>query len=317
MKSTKQAPEALSAVTLRRQRERSELDANALELFARVAAAGSFAQAARQLGLTRAAISRRVAAMEEQVGQALLARTTRSLGLTDAGRQLARRAEAVREAAEAARHSLRRDAEGLKGQLRITAVSTFGQHVLLPLLAEFRRMHPGIQLDLLFTDRRVDLLREGVDVAFRITRKPPQDWVAQPVLRFRIKAYAAAGPVLQEPAELEQQPLLLFGSTPEAVPLLWRHTDGRSQQVELQPSFSGDSMDALIELARQSAGVVLAPDYCVRADLAAGCLVDLLPDWQLPLAEGDQVQALTLPAATAGAKARALVRHVAERLAGS
>lgn len=317
MKSTKLLDETLSAVSLRRQRERGELDANALELFARVAAAGSFAQAARQLGLTRAAISRRVAAMEELVGQALLARTTRSLGLTDAGRQLARRAQAVREAAEAARHSLRRDAQGLRGQLRITSVATFGQHVLLPLLAEFRRQHPGIQLDLLFTDRRVDLLREGVDVAFRITRKPPQDWVAQPVLRFCIKAYAAAGPQLREPAELQQRALLLFGSVPESVPLLWRHSDGRSQQTELQPSFSGDSMDALLELARQGAGVVLAPDYCVRADLAAGRLQDLLPAWQLPIAEGDQVQALTLPAATAGTKARALVRLVAERLAGA
>ena len=306
----------LSATQLHRHRENAALDANALELFARVVAAGSFSRAARQLGLTRAAVSRRIAAMEALAGQPLLARTTRSLGLTEAGRQLARRAQAVREAAEAARAALRDRHAGLAGRLRITAVPTFGNSLLLPLLAEFRHAHPRIQLDLLFTDRRIDLLREGVDIAFRITRRPPQDWVAQPVLRFHIGAYAAPGtPPLQAPDALSQHPLLLLGGTQETLPLRWQHRRSADVQVlEAQGELTADQMDPLLGLARLGCGVVLAPDYFVAADLAAGRLVNLLPDWHLPIAEGDCIQALTLPAATAGANARALVRWVAQRL---
>jgi DNA-binding transcriptional LysR family regulator len=121
-------------------------DANTLELFARIAAAGSFAQAARDLGLTRAAVSRRVAVVEAQLGTPLFARTTRALGLTEAGRRLAGRARAVLDAAEAARRGLRaRDSRGggLAGTLRVTLVPSFGQAVLGPLLAHFQALHPS------------------------------------------------------------------------------------------------------------------------------------------------------------------------------
>ncbi|MGQ0710010.1 MAG: LysR family transcriptional regulator [Rhodoferax sp.] len=357
MKSTKEPPH-LSAVQLRRQRDLQALDANALELFARVVEAGSFARAARQLGQTRAAISRRISAMEALVGQPLLARTTRSLGLTEAGRALALRAQAVREAAEAARLALRKEGHALQGRLRITCMRAFGHSVLLPLLAEFRRQHPGIALELLFTERRVDLVREGVDVAFRVTRQPPEDCVAAPVLRFRIGAYAAptlatgaagassagagtgtvadalagsaigpagmaapapeggAAAAQEGPQALLQLPLLLLEGGAQSWPLRWQRRDGGgSCVVELQSQVSADNLEALLALARAGCGVVLAPDFCVREDLAQGRLVDLLPDWELPIAEGDCVQALTLPAATAGANARALVRMVAQRLA--
>lgn len=314
MKSTINTAE-LSATQLHRQREAHLLDANALELFARVVAAGSFSRAARQLGLTRAAISRRVAAMESLVGQPLLARTTRSLGLTEAGRALATRAQAVREAADAARMALRKEGDALQGRLRITSMRAFGHSVLLPLLADFGRQHPGVAMELMFTERRVDLVREGVDIAFRVTREPPQDCVAQPVLRFRISAYAAQGPVLQQPQDLQALPLLMLEGGAQSWPLQWRHqTNNTRNTVELQPHISADNLEALVELARRGQGVVLAPDFCVQADVAAGRMVDLLPDWELPIAEGDCVQALTLPVHTAGANARALVRMVAQHL---
>lgn len=292
------------------------LDANALELFARVVQAGSFAQAARRLGQTRAAVSRRVAAIEAQVGQALFARSTRSLALTEAGRRLAQGARAVLEAAEAARAGLRASQAGLAGRLRITAVPSFGRSVLLPLLAAFRARHPGVGFELLFTHRRVDLLREGVDIAFRITRKPPEDWVAQPLLPFRVAAYAAPGlyPDAQEPAQLKD--LLLLGTAREQpAPLQWRHADGRMSRLEAQGVAYSEELDSLIDLAVAGSGVLLAPDYAVRAPLARGELQDLLPGWQLPIAEGDTVQALTLPLPLAGDSARALVRFVADALA--
>lgn len=302
----------------RRRETALALDANAIELFARVVAAGSFAEAARHLGLTRAAVSRRIAAIETLAGQPLFARTTRSLGLTEAGRRLAERARAVHEAAGAARDALRASRAGLAGRLRVTATPNFGRSVLVPLLARFRERHPQVRFELVFTDRRVDLLRDQVDVAFRITRQPPEAWVAQAVLPFVVGAFAAPGRVaaLAHPRDLAERHLMLPTAGADSVPLLWRHkASGRSAQVTVNPAIASEDIDGLIALARAGAGIALAPRYSVQADLAERRLVDVLPGWHLPVAEGDTVQALTLAQPTAGDTARALVRFVREALA--
>jgi len=295
------------------------LDANALELVARIVGAGSFAQAARELGLTRAAVSRRVAHIEARLGAPLFARSTRALGLSEAGRRLAPRARAVLEAADAARRALRaRAGEGLSGTLRITSVPSFGQAVLGPWLARFQARHPGLRIELRFTNRRIDLLREDVDIAFRLTDRPPPDCVATPVLPFVVRAYAApvAGVPLAAPADLAHNRCLVFGASTDEVTMDWRHDDtGETRRVTLQPAMTGDDLGTLQAAARAGGGVVFAPDYCVADDLARGLLVPALPGWQLPVPEGRAVQALTLPLAVAPEAARAVVRFVQQALA--
>jgi DNA-binding transcriptional LysR family regulator len=298
----------------------SALDANALELFARVVQAGSFAAAARRLGQTRAAVSRRIAAIEALIGQPLMVRSTRSLALTEAGRRVAQRARAVLEAADAARGALRASRAGLAGRLRITAPAQFGASVLLPLVAEFGAAHPGLRFELLFTDRRIDLLREGIDVGFRLTRRPPEDFVAQPLLSVRVGAYARPGllPPLDSPLRLAGAPLLLLGaSRDDPVTLRWMPCDAAGAapvHVEAEGQVYSDDLGSLVGLALAGCGVVLAPDYSVRPLLDSGRLVDLLPGWQLPIPEGDTIQALTLPMPMAPENARAFVRFVAKRL---
>jgi DNA-binding transcriptional LysR family regulator len=297
------------------------LDANALELFARIAQAGSFAQAARDLGLTRAAVSRRIAAIESAVGLTLFARSTRSLGLTEAGRRLHARARAVRDAAESARLALRHTRDQLDGTLRISATAGFGRIVLAPLLARFQSAHPSIRYELFFTDRRVDLLREGLDVAFRVTSKPPEDWVAQPVLRFEVRAYRARGAAALAggPQALATEPMLLLGQNEEVLQSQWVHKDGLREEVPLQAAAWGSDLDGLIALARHGHGVVLAPDFCVEAlpgissETHEADLVDVLPGWRMA-AGLDTVQALTLPLPAGSETARALVRFVRQAL---
>ncbi len=293
-------------------------DANALELFARIAAAGSFAAAARELGLTRAAVSRRIATLEAQLGTPLFARTTRALGLTEAGRRLAVRARAVLEAAEAARRGLRaRNAgpgePGLGGTLRITCVPMLGSTVLAPLLAGFQAEHPELRIELRFTTRRVDLVREDIDLAFRLTRRPPEDCVATPLLPFIVRAYAAPGRglPLAGPASLAGRRCLIFGVPTDELDMPWLHErSGRTLAVTVQPAMVGDDLATLQAVACAGGGVVFAPEHAVQPDLAAGRLVDALPGWRLPVAQGDTVYALTLPVPLAPESARALVRHV-------
>jgi DNA-binding transcriptional LysR family regulator len=294
------------------------LDANALELLARVIAAGSFAQAARELHLTRAAISRRVAQIEADLGQPLFARTTRALGLTEAGRRLATRARAVLDAAEQARRALRGSSTGLSGTLRITAVPSFGGAVLGPLLARFQAEHPALRLELMLTHRRVDLLREDVDVAFRVAHRVPQDWVAQPVLRFTVHAYARPrqGIPLASPAALEDSSVLLFGGSAESLTMRWQHAQHGELDVDIHPTCCADDFATLLAMARDGDGIAFAPDYCMRDELARRGLVDALPGWQFSAGEGDTVQALTLPAPQTPESARALVRFVRDSLNG-
>lgn len=323
--STKDPP--LPGVGRRRQTVAEEaLDANALELFARIAQAGSFAQAARELGLTRAAISRRIAAIESAVGLTLFARSTRSLGLTEAGRRLHARARAVREAAEGARLALRHTRDQLDGTIRISATAGFGRHVLVPLLASFQALHPAVRYELFFTDRRVDLLREGLDIAFRVTSKPPEAWVAQAVMKFEVRAYGNdSQPTAQRPQDLATAPALLLGQSEEPFDSQWQHHDGRREDVSLQASAWGSDLDGLIALARHGAGIVVAPDFCVEPIPAlqgisempelspAPLLRNVLPGWRL-LVGLDTVQALTLPLPAGSETARALVRFVRDTL---
>jgi DNA-binding transcriptional LysR family regulator len=292
-------------------------DANALEYFARVAAAGSFAEAARQLGQTRAAVSRRIANIEAEVGAPLFARTTRALGLSESGRRLVVRARAVLEAADSARRGLRARGSDLAGTLRLTSVPMFGQSVLGPLLAAFQAQHPQLRIEMRLTGRRIDLLREDVDVAFRLTERPPEDCIAQPVLPYVVRAWAApgAGMTLPGPAALAAQRCLVLGSPADEYGMLWLDESGaRRESVSVEPAIVADDMGSLIAVARAGGGVVFAPDFAVRGDVAAGHLVDALPGWRLPVPEGQAVQALTLPLAVAPASARALVNFVRDAL---
>ena len=313
----RQPPRALRSSSLDG-RQATTPDANALELFAHIVTAGSFAQAARDLHLSRAAISRRVAFIEGQIGTPLFVRTTRALGLTEAGRRLVTRARAVLDAAQGARRSLHaRAAEGLAGSLRITSAPNFGQAVLGPLLARFQARHPALRIELRLTIRRVDLLREDVDIAFRVTDNPPPDCVAQPVLPFVVRAYAApvAGVPLSAPADLAHNRCLVFSPPTEEATLVWHHSStGRVESVTLRPAMVGDDLGTLQAAARAGGGVFFAPDFCVAQDLERGLLVEALPGWVLQVAEGTAVQALTLPLSVAPESARALVRYVREAL---
>ncbi len=302
-------------------RAAAALDANALELFARIVVAGSFAQAARELNLTRAAVSRRVATLEAQLGVPLFARTTRALGLTEAGRRLAARARAVAEAAEAARRSFRRGASagaGLAGTLRLTTFPAFAEAVLAPLLARFQARHPALRLELRLTNRPIDLVRDDVDVAFRLTDKPPLDWVATPLLTMSARAYAAprrSGLPLAHPGDLAREPSLLFGPPTEQATMSWqKEADGSLTVVTLEPVLVADDLAMLLAAARHGRGVGFLPDFMAGPFVAEGQLVDVLPGWRLHVTGGRTVQALTAPLSEASAAARELVRWIATDL---
>lgn len=306
--------------SLQRDRFQHRLDANALELFARVAQAGSFAAAGRDLGLTRAAVSGRIATIESLIDRPLFVRHPRALGLTETGRALLASAQAVLGAAEAARRALRTRSgqlpeQGLQGSLRISSCPSYGHGVLAPRLAQFQALHPQLKVELQFSNRVVDLARENFDVAFRMTPKPPEDCVATPVLHFDIRAWAAPGMALTlaEPADLARHNCLVWGASAESITLQWLHRDQQIREaVTLHPCLCIDDLRTLVDLAAGGSGIVFAPDFAVSDLVRRRALCEVLPGWTAQVDLGNAVVALTLAHGVVPAAARALVDFVRE-----
>lgn len=305
---------------LQRDRFQARLDANALELFARVNEAGSFAAAGRQLGVTRAAISSRIAAIETQIERPLFVRHSRALCLTETGRGLIAQAKAVLAATDAARRNLRTCSEPkglstLQGSLRISSCPSYGHGVLATRLTAFQALNPNLRIEVQFSNRPVDLVRENFDVAFRMTSSPPEECVATPVLRFAIRAWAtpARFPALAEPASLAQQPCLIWGASTEPLNITWENRRGRRcEMVSVSPAICVDDLRTLVDLAVAGRGIVFAPTFAVAAYLESEELHDVLPDWDAKVNLGDSVVALTLAHAFVPDAARALVNFVRE-----
>ena len=152
-----------------------------LEAFVRVVEAGSFVEAARQLGLSPPVVTRRVNDLEQRLQARLLQRTTRRLSVTEAGQELHPRAVAALESLERAEASVGETERSLRGVLRVSSPTSFGTLLLAPLLCEFRETHPGLSIELLLNDRQVNPVAEGFDVVLDDSGDPPANMVARPV----------------------------------------------------------------------------------------------------------------------------------------
>lgn len=259
----------------------------AIRVFLTVAELESFAGAARQLGMTRASVTRAVAALEERLGVQLLVRTTRQVSLTSAGAVYAARvgplAEGLAEAAEQTR-----EAQGVtSGLLRISAPMSFGLKVLPFLLPAFRRQHPLIRIALRLSDRFVDIVEEDYDLAIRISG-PPTDkstiWRKLcPVPRVLVAApaYLEEKGIPETPDELAD--FTCLGHDAEAREEIWELTRGGShRRHRVEGPFTANNGDFLARLALKGEGIALLPRFIVKEDMEAGRLVEILPEWSAP-----------------------------------
>ena len=152
---------------------------SAMQTFVRVVEAGSFTAAARGAGRSKAAVSQTITALEEDLGVALLQRTTRSSSLTEAGELYYRRCVEILEQVDSVRSTIKSQRDALAGTLRVTAPPGFASRYLSAMTVDFHREHPGVSIDLQLTYRMIDLVQEGVDVAIRITDPDDSTLVAR------------------------------------------------------------------------------------------------------------------------------------------
>ncbi len=260
-----------------------------LEVFARTADTGSLSAAARGLGLTPAAASIALKRLETRLGIRLLARSTRSMRLTEEGR---RYLDSVREALAAladGEQALKQQSQGLTGLLQLAAPSDFGRNVVLGWLDEFKQEHPNIRLQLLLNDSNADLFRDTVDIALRFGVPRDSSLVALPVVPDHQRIPCASPDYLarhgtprtpRTPADLEQHNTLRYMRQGRANSTWYFRQGTTLQEVEVTGDYLSDDGEIVRRWALAGHGIAYKANLDIARDLKAGRLVQLLPDWQ-------------------------------------
>ncbi len=269
-------------------RPRSPVDPNDLLIFARVAELGSFSRAADRIGLPKSTVSRRVAGLEHRLGERLLLRTTRRQMLTEFGAQLLEHARQVVAEVDAVAALSERRQTAPSGRLRVSMPGDFAQLLLADAIAAFVALHPGIELELDLSPRRVDLLGEVFDLAVRMGPLADDRLLAARALRvFTSGLYASPGYLAEfgQPATPHDlaghRAIRLLGGSGEAAP--WQLSRGDERWEGVPPGrLTANSPEFLIRLARAGAGIAAVPDDFTQADVRRGQLTRVLPEWCLP-----------------------------------
>lgn len=264
-------------------------DLNDMVYFAEVVDQGGFAAAARKLGLPKSTLSRRVAELETQLGLRLLHRTTRKLSLTPAGETYYRHCSALREEAQAAHDAVAQVRSEPQGTLRVTCPVTVAQTTLAPVLPRWLALHPRVRLEMEITNRVVDLVEEGVDVALRV-RARLEDSGSLVVKRLGLtRTMLLASPALLAREGHPASPDDLAGLPTVAMSALdgraqWRllGPEGRTWNLQHRPRCSADDMLTLKHLVLGGIGMGVLPDYLCRQELRQGRLVSVLEGWEPP-----------------------------------
>lgn len=297
------------------------MDLNALRVFERVAATGSFTVTARHFRRAVSSISRQIRGLEEAVGQPLFHRHTRAVTLTEAGLSYYEEVRDILERLDVATDELSQPAAELSGTLRINAPVAFGQRQIVPLLHHFQRRYPLLKAELQLNDLVVDPVREGQDVTFRVGKLSDSSLVARRLAPMNYVS-AAAPSYLQDHGEPASPESLIHHNC-----LLYQGEMGRqrwffqaSDQTSATPfevtgNLYSDDAISLVQAALLGQGLVMFPTWLIADELRSGALVALLESWRCEVNPGRRdIHVLTTERRLRSPKVRAFLDYLFESL---
>jgi len=289
----------------------------AFSTYAKVVELGSFVRAAERLDVSTSAVSRQVADLEAHLEVRLLNRTTRRLSLTEAGQAFYERCVQLLADMEEAESSVRSTTAAPKGTLRLTCGVTFGIRYLAPAISDFHARYPEVVFDLDLSDRTVDLVEEGFDVAIRIGGSGSQALVSRRVgttqrVCCAAPSYLERHPAPNSPEELVHHTCLTYTYVPAPDEWTFQARSGEKHMVRVATRHRANNGRLLAELAVAGLGVVYEPDFILAPEVRAGRLVRLLPEYE-PLQS--PVAAVYPSRRHLSAKVRAFVDFIASRFA--
>lgn len=285
-----------------------------MTVFVKVASTRSFSGAARELGISQATASKHVQTLEDWLGTRLLHRTTRRVALTEAGEGFFVQCSRILEDMEAARSAAKPEAP-VRGSMRITAPVVFGSTRLGPLVVDFMRQHPELSLNVELSDRSVDVIEEGYDLAIRTgpTSGPGlMTWQLMPLdyVLSAAPSYLSRHGVPEKPEELRGHHCIT-GTESTATNWQFHGPDGATE-VPIYGRLQVNNAMLRCDAARAGAGILLCADYLVEEDFLSGRLVRLLPDHK---PAGSMLHAVSPAYRAASPKVRSLVGHLTTQLA--
>ena len=254
----------------------------ALRLFVRTIELGSLSAAAREAGTTQPTVSKLLAQLEEDLAVRLFERSTRGLSPTEQGQQFHRDTKLVLEQYDAAVSAVQGMTGKPSGLLRVNAPVALGQYRLNAIVQQFLAAHPAIEIELILNDRFVDLVEEGVDIAFRLGGVPPPDAVGRRLATIPRMLVAAPGYLTRRgmpvtPQDLSTHDFVRFAWTPGSAIMLFR--TGEQVQVAAASRYRVNNALAIREALALGSGIGVCPEWLVRDLLDSGALVRVLPDW--------------------------------------
>ena len=256
-----------------------------MQVFAEVAASGSFSATADKLEMSRAMVTRYVAELEQWLGTRLLQRTTRSVTLTDAGENCLRRSQQMLALMENVEEETSSHDGALRGQLRITCSMSFAYAQMAAAVTDFLKLHPQLKIDLNASEGALNLVEARIDLAIRISAQPDPALIGRVLapcasVLVASPAYINAHGMPQVPADLATHRCLSYANFGKSV---WTLSRGDEQsQVSVGGHFSANEATALLQAALAGGGVALQPTYLANPHLHNGSLQLLLPEWKLP-----------------------------------
>ncbi len=288
-----------------------------MRIFVSVVQNGSLSSAGRQLGLSPASVSRHISALEESLGCRLVNRTSRKLTLTEAGELYFARVEQILQQVAEAKDSVSQLQTMPRGTLRVHSRMLVGQLHIAPALPAFLAQNPEVKVDLLLSNRVVDLVEQNIDIDVRIGKLIDSSLVArQLAVSERIlcaaPSYLASRPVIAKPADIASHNCLTYrinlGRT------VWRFIDQRGvlEEIAVTGNLQSDNGHALLTAALGGAGAALMPDWAIRDELASGRLRRLLPHYRISHIEFDNgVYAVFQKSRHMSAKVRVFIEFLA------
>jgi DNA-binding transcriptional LysR family regulator len=289
----------------------------AMIVFAQVVDSRSFSAAAARLGLSKSAVSKQIAKLEDRLGARLLNRTTRTLSPTDAGQEFYERCLRVAREVEEAERAITHLSAEPRGVLRLNAPASFGREYLAPLVPEMLARWPELRIEATFEDRFVDVVAEGFDLVIRITRLQDSSLVARRLAPCRrlvcaAPAYLERHGVPRTPADLARHDCVLYSYATDQNEWEFVGPDGRLETVRVDGRLRANSAEVTLAVLRAGAALALSPDFIVGPDIAAGRLVPLLTDYENPFGA---IYAVWPHNRNLAPKVRAVVDFLVERFA--
>jgi DNA-binding transcriptional LysR family regulator len=289
-----------------------------IRLFIRVVETGSFSKASGSLGITQPTATKHVAALERRLGARLLHRSTRGVTPTEVGAAYYDKCKAIAAQLDEADNLALLMQARLGGTLRVSTSVAFGRRVLTPLVLQFMRLHPELQVELSFEDRYVNLVEQGIDVAVRMGRLADSQLGARylgtnPWVLVAAPAYLAARGKPRRPADLSQHAALVYSSVQGDERWHFTAADGRTEAVPVRGPLRSNNLSALLAAARAGLGLALLPRYVAHDSLRSGAVQPLLERWALPAQE---VHAVFPSPKMLPGKVKSLCDFLAPRFAG-